>query len=48
MRFFPQAGSEMFHGTVEELSTTFRVDYHKRKAKIYDEKGEKIEEYTIT
>lgn len=48
MRFFPQAGSEMFHGTVEELSTTFRVDYPKRKAKIYDEKGEKIEEYTIT
>ena len=42
MRFYPQYGSEMFHGTLEELSSTFRVDYPGRKAKVYGSDGKQV------
>lgn len=47
MGFYSQYGSEMFYGTVDELSSTFKVDYPNRIARIYDEKGNEIEKYTI-
>lgn len=47
MRFYSHYGSEMFYGTVDELSSTFKVDYPNRIAGIYDEKGNEIEKYTI-
>ena len=48
MRFYPQYGSDMFHGTSEELSSTFRVDYPGRKAKVYGSDGKQIlETYMI-
>lgn len=47
MRFYPEYGSEMYRGTVEELGKEFRVDYPGRTAKLYDSNGKEVGKYTI-
>lgn len=47
MRIYPSVSSEMYCGTVEELSTSFRVDYYGRTAKIYNPVGKEIDKHHI-
>lgn len=47
MRFYPEYGSEMYRGTVEELGKEFRVDYPGRTAKLYDSNGREVGKYAI-
>ena len=37
----------MFHGTAEELSSVFKIEYPGRTVKIYDSVKDIIEEYMI-
>ena len=36
-----------FTGSIQELETSFNVDFDKRKVKIYSFKGDILEEYEI-
>lgn len=47
MRFYSQHESEMFHGTAEELSSVFKIEYPGRTVKIYDSSEKEIEAYII-
>jgi len=47
MRFYSQHESEMFHGTAEELSSVFKIEYPGRTVKIYDSVKDIIEDYMI-
>lgn len=47
MRFYFGTGSICFLGNVADLSGEFRMEYHGRNVKIYDNKGNIIDDFTI-
>ena len=47
MGFFFGSYSGNFKGTISELENRFRVNFDRRKSKIYDSTGNKVDEYLI-
>lgn len=47
MRLYHKQTSDCFFGTVQELETSFRVDYSNRKVNIKDSLGKTVKQYVI-